>query len=306
MLRSPDGEPSLPDPVNTGVGKHQYPPIVCKGGFFMSDTITASRTQKLIESSIMVAIATVLSMIKLLDLPYGGTVTIGCMLPIVIISYRHGIRWGLLSGFVFGIIQQLLGLNTLSFVTTWQSVVAVILLDYIAAFMVIGLGGMYRKGLSQPHALVLGILSVCIIRYICHVISGATVWAGLSIPTEAALWYSIGYNATYMIPETIVTSVIGYYIGSILDMRGDSIMPYSKSRKDTVPVTKWIAGLLLSAVAVFDVRNIFAHLQNADSGEFDATGFASVNWWLLAAVTVAGSVCAAILFYTGSKRSAAN
>ncbi|MCR5686965.1 MAG: energy-coupled thiamine transporter ThiT [Lachnospiraceae bacterium] len=269
----------------------------------MSETVTASKTKKLIESSIMVAIATVLSMIKLLDLPYGGTVTIGCMLPVIIISYRHGIRWGLLSGAVFGIIQQLLGLNTLSYVTTWQSVAAVMLLDYIVAFTVIGLGGIYRKSLAQPRALVLGTVTVCILRYICHVISGATVWAGLSIPTEAAFWYSVGYNATYMIPETIVTSVIAYYIGSILDMGQDNIVPFSKSRKEPIPVTKWIAGLLIAAVAVFDVRSIFAHLQNADSGEFDATGFASVSWGLIAAATIACTVCAVILFYTGSKKS---
>ena len=58
----------------------------------------------------MIAIATVLSIIKLVSLPYGGSVTIASMLPIIIISYRHGVKWGLLSGLAYGAIQQLLDL----------------------------------------------------------------------------------------------------------------------------------------------------------------------------------------------------
>ena len=271
----------------------------------MSQTVTLSKTRTLIESAIMVAIATVLSMIKLLDLPYGGSVTIASMLPIVIIAYRHGIRAGLTAGFVFGIIQQLLGLNTLSYVTTWQSVVAVIMLDYIVAFLVIGFGGLFRKAgyISQPSAIMLGTVTVCILRYICHVISGATVWAGLSIPTEAALWYSIGYNATYMVPETIVTATVGYYVASILDLTQETIVPFAGGKKESVPIRKWIGGLLISAVLVFDVRNIFSHLQNADSGEFDATGFASVNWIMLAVATAVCAIAAFVLFRAKTAKS---
>ena len=79
-----------------------------------------SRTRALVECAVLLAIATVLSLVKLVDLPYGGSVTVASMLPVVIISYRHGLGYGLLSGAVFGVIQQLLGLNTLSWVTTWQ------------------------------------------------------------------------------------------------------------------------------------------------------------------------------------------
>ena len=73
------------------------------------------------------------------------------MLPIIIIAYRHGTGTGLMAGLVYGIIQQLLGLNTLSYVTTWQSILAVILLDYIVAFLVLGLGGISAAVLkSRP------------------------------------------------------------------------------------------------------------------------------------------------------------
>ena len=267
----------------------------------MSQT-NISNAKKIAEAAVMLAVATVLSLIKILDLPYGGSVTIACMLPVVIIAYRHGVKLGLLTGLVFGIIQQLLGLNTLSYVSTWQSVIAVIMLDYIVAFMVIGLGGVFRKLPSQANALLFGTIFVCILRYACHVISGATVWAGLSIPTNAALIYSFGYNATYMIPETIVTAVLAYYVGSMIDFRNDQITSIKKSEKEKLPVLKWIGGLLLSAALVFDVRTVFAFLQNEETGEFDITGLANVSWGVIIAVSAIAIVVAAILFVVSSKK----
>ena len=72
---------------------------------------TQTKTRKLIEASLMIAVATVLSLLKILDLPYGGSVTLASMLPIVIIACRNGVGWGLASGAVYGAIQQLLGLD---------------------------------------------------------------------------------------------------------------------------------------------------------------------------------------------------
>ena len=48
------------------------------------------------ECAIMIALAAVLSFVKILELPYGGSVTAFSIVPIVIISYRHGVKWGLL------------------------------------------------------------------------------------------------------------------------------------------------------------------------------------------------------------------
>lgn len=268
----------------------------------MSEGNTASNARKLTEAAVMLAVATVLSLIKLLDLPYGGSVTIASLLPVIIISYRYGVRFGLLTGFVYGIIQQLLGLNTLSYVTTVQSIIAVILLDYLIAFMVIGFSGAFRKITPQSTALLYGTVLACVLRYICHVISGATVWAGLSIPTNAALLYSIGYNATYMVPETIVTAAVAYYTGSILDFNNVNITRIGKTEQSRLPILKWIGGLLLSVALIFDVRSVFIHLQNAETGEFDATGFASVNWSVIVVVSVIAVVAAVILFTISSKK----
>ena len=269
----------------------------------MSTSTTVTRTRALVECALMVAIATILSMVKLVDLPYGGSVTIASMLPVIIIAYRHGLGWGLGGGLVYGVIQQLLGLNTLSYVTTWQSVLAVILLDYIIAFAVIGLAGVFRGMKNQSTALVLGSILVGLLRYACHVISGATVWAGLSIPDQAALLYSFGYNATYMLPETIVLVVAAYYLGSALDFRRDQPTRIARTESPNNLFVKLGGGILISGMLIYDVAAVFSKLQNEETGEFFIQGLSDVNWMrviIVSAVCLIG-ICA--LFIYGRTRT---
>ena len=68
----------------------------------------------LAESAIMVALATVLSMVKVYEAPYGGSVTLLSMAPIIILSMRRGVKTGLIAGFVHSLIQLLLGLNNVA------------------------------------------------------------------------------------------------------------------------------------------------------------------------------------------------
>ena len=258
---------------------------------------TNSPTKRMVLSAMLIAIATVLSLIKIVDLPYGGSVTLGSMLPIIIIAYRYGTAWGLLCGFVHGGIQLALGANTLSYVTGAPSVIAVILLDYIIAFGVTGLGGLFRsKSENQPAAFIAGSLVVSLLRYICHVISGCTVWAGLSIPTGAAFQYSLIYNATYMLPEMLVLLIIAYYLATTLDFGADNLKVMT--RTDLTPVTHTLniaAGLALASGLIFDVAAVFRHLQNAETGEFDITGIQSVAWNWIAMVTLIVVVVAVVL-----------
>ncbi len=264
------------------------------------------RTKKLVEGALLVALATVLSILKIAELPYGGSITLASMLPIVLLAYRHGTLFGLGGGFVYAVLQQLLGLNNLSYFTTWQSIVAIIVLDYVLAFTLVGLGGIFRRVIArQSLALALGALTVSVLRYICHVISGATVWAGLSIPTEAALAYSIGYNATYMLPEAIVLVATAYYLGSVIDFRKESPVRLvgTGSSGGAVDLAAIGAGLLAFGAIVADVSLVFTRLQNAETGEFDMTGLAAERFtesvWLpvLIVSAVCGALIAALLLY---------
>ena len=257
-----------------------------------------NRVRKLVECAVMIALASALSFFPILKMPYGGSVTFASMLPIILIAYRNGIGWGLGSGFAFAFIQQMLGLDNLSYVSTWQSVLAVIILDYALAFVVLGLGGIFRGKLkNQSVEMVLGTVFVCAIRYLCHVISGATVWAGISIPTKAALIYSIGYNATYMLPEVIVTAVVAYYVASMIDFRKEKIGRISASdEKIKLPTSCKVLRIVSTTVAVaatvFDAVAIFSHIQDGDSGEFTFAHMGEVAW---TPVIIVSAVAAVIL-----------
>lgn len=271
----------------------------------MTEKISA--TQRLVESALLIAMGVVLSLIKIIDLPYGGSVTIASMFPVMLIAYRHGLGFGLVSATVFGGIQQLLGLKTLSWVSTWQSVLAVILLDYIVAFAVIGLGGLFRgrfgkRADSQVSELLAGALLVCLLRYICHVISGATVWAGLSIPTRGAIAYSLAYNATYMIPETLVMCIVIYFVGSALDFRFVTPVRLARTNKNKVPVLELLAVGLVTAALIFDIVLVFGKLQNAETGNWYFTGLGQVNWVLLLVVTAAAIAAAVALILIARAR----
>lgn len=189
-------------------------------------TSAGSRTLRLTESALMIAASTILSFIKLVDLPAGGSITLASMLPLILIAYRYGALWGILCGFVHGAIQLVIGSSIFSYVTGAASVIAVIVLDYAAAFALIGIAGLFRKLCrTQTSAIITGAAVASVIRYICHVISGATVWAGLSIPTADAMSYSFIYNATYMLPEMLILFVVGYYISSALDFSNTKLTP---------------------------------------------------------------------------------
>ena len=266
-----------------------------------------TKTKLLIETSLMVALATVLSVFKLVEMPYGGSVTMASMLPILIISYRCGIGWGLGGGLCYAVIEQLLGLKNLSYFTTWQSVVAIILLDYILAFTLIGLGGVFKsRRISQANSFFLGGMLVSILRYLCHVISGATVWAGLSIPDGAAIIYSFGYNATYMIPETVILLAAGYYIGSLIDFSKD--VPLRATRYETHEGKKSgalalpIAFLLLALI--IDVSLLAPYTQDPDSGMFDL-GYLKNAPFITVAIVSAVCIALSTTIFILSKRKKA-
>ena len=258
-----------------------------------------TNVRRLVESAIMVALASVLSLIKLAELPYGGSVTCASMLPILIVAYRNGPLWGLGSGLVFSVVQLLTGLSVFSWVTGWQSVLAVALLDYIVAFAVSGLGGIFRKqGRSQASALIYGALFVSALRFVCHYISGVTVWRNISIPLSAAYLFSLVYNATYMIPETIVLLIATLYIGSILDFSYDipRRFPSEAVRKTSHSVLSFAIRLVTVGALMFDVAAIAAHLQDADTGKFTFSHLDEVAWSTVSVVSIVALVLCAVYF----------
>lgn len=254
----------------------------------------------LTESAVMIALATILSVLKIFDLPYGGSITVGSMLPMIIIAYRYGIGKGMITGLVYSAIQLLFGLNSLSYATSAAAAIAIIMLDYIVAFAVTGLGGVFRKSFknNQTAGIMSGAALVCMLRFICHVISGCTVWAGVSIPSSDGLIYSLSYNATYMLPETIIVLLLAWYLTGIIDFSGATLRHAKQDVSRQIGFLPYglIAGgfACLTAALIYDITSIFGVLQNPDSGELDFSLISNAPWCVVGIVTAIGVVLFAI------------
>ena len=108
------------------------------------------RLRRLVESAMMLAIATVLSMFPFQG-PWalGGGITVCSMLPLVVLSWRYGCKWGVFAAFVYSLLQMVLGIQNVQYADSVPTAILIILFDYVLAFSVIGLAGMF-KGWAIP------------------------------------------------------------------------------------------------------------------------------------------------------------
>ena len=162
-----------------------------------------TRTRMLCEGAIMVALAQILSYIKIMELPNGGSLT-PAMFPILLFAVRWGLKDGLLAGFVFGLLQLIFDG---AYVWGWQSM----LLDYLVAFPPLGLAGLFK---GKKWGIFAGTVLGCLGRFIVHFISGITIYR-IYAPTEILgtvfdepNLYSLVYNGSYMLPNTILALAI--------------------------------------------------------------------------------------------------
>ncbi|MBQ8967499.1 energy-coupled thiamine transporter ThiT [Ruminococcus sp.] len=169
----------------------------------------------LVEGAVMVALASVLSLIKVYKLPWGGSITLLSMLPICIYSIKHGIGKGLAVSFVYALVQMFLDLGeVLSWGLTASTLIACLLLDYLVAYTVIGFAGIFRrKGMAGWIA---GTVIALLLRLASHFASGVWIWESAGklwdgFDTSNTYLYSLVYNGSYMVPE-IIFSVIGAVI----------------------------------------------------------------------------------------------
>ena len=206
----------------------------------------ANKTKRLTESAMLLALAVILEVVSKTFIPpmtLGGNLTIVHMLPVVLIAYRHGIKWGFVSAFAYSLIQTMLGMDSVSaaFLPSsdefmgWNAV-TMVLLDYILAYTVLGLGGIFRDRIKAPGtALMCGSILALSARYLCHITSGYLLygaWAewfftqdgfpswGAELvaaldPNTLAFVYSVVYNGMFMIPEILITAVVALLLARI-------------------------------------------------------------------------------------------
>ena len=207
-----------------------------------------TKTKRLTESAMLLAMAIVLELVSksfIPEMPFGGQVTLVSMLPVVLISYRHGVKWGLVSGVCYALIEMVLGAKTVAAAfqpgyfgdeTMILNAILMCLLDYLLAFTLVGLGGIFRDKIKNPGvSLMCGSLVALGGRYLAHILSGYILFSGWAewfftqdgfpawganlvasrSPSLLGWVYSIVYNGMYMVPEMILTAIASLLIAKV-------------------------------------------------------------------------------------------
>ena len=194
----------------------------------------------------LLAVAIVLELLSKMfipEMPFGGQITLVSMLPIVLISYRHGVKWGLVAGLGYALIEMIIGAKTVAAAfqpgyfgdgTMILNAFIMCVLDYLVAFSVLGLGGIFRDKVKNPGtALSLGSIVALGLRYVSHIASGYILFSGWAewfftqegfpawgaklveslSPGMLGFVYSLVYNGMYMVPEMIFTAIAAVFLG---------------------------------------------------------------------------------------------
>ena len=207
-----------------------------------------TKTKRLTESAMLLAVAVVLELVSKMfipEMPFGGQITLVSMLPVVLISYRHGVKWGLVSGVAYALLEMAIGAKTVAAAfqpgyfgdgTMIVNALIMCVLDYLVAFTALGLGGVYRNRIERPGVgLMCGSIVALGARYVAHIASGYILFSGWAewfftqegFPAwgaqlvqslsaqELGLLYSVVYNGMYMLPEIVITAVVALLLGRI-------------------------------------------------------------------------------------------
>ncbi len=179
-----------------------------------------TRTHRMVISGVMIALATVLSFVKLFEAPMGGSVTLLSMLPLCLISIRYGVKWGVFSSGIHALLQIMIGGSALAKSgISFHALIGSFVFDYLLAFGVLGLAGMFcvradhddepydeKKQSNHGQRAFLGVIVAVALRFVCHTISGCIFFSEWCWEGWNLVLYSVCYNGAYMLPEMIFTA----------------------------------------------------------------------------------------------------
>jgi len=156
-------------------------------------------TKILAEAVVFISLSNVLYILSkvylpFLKLPEGGSITLASMVPLLWFALRRGLRWGIEAGLAYGLVHMVIS-GKIYYPTQ-------ALLDYPLAFAALGLAGAFRK---RP---IIGVAVGIFGRFIFHFISGVIFFGQYAWPGWSVIAYSAAYNATYLVPEFIVSAII--------------------------------------------------------------------------------------------------
>ncbi len=163
-------------------------------------------TKVIAEVSIIVALSLVLNFIKIFQMPQGGSITLGSMVPLLLLSFRRGPKVGVFAGVVFGLVQMMLD--------GWFYSPVGMFLDYPLAFGALGLAGIFKK---TP---LVGVAASMVARFLSHFLSGVVFFGMYAPEGMSPVVYSAVYNGSYMLPELVISGILIYMLiqRNVLDL----------------------------------------------------------------------------------------
>jgi thiamine transporter len=142
--------------------------------------------------------------------PQGGSVSIA-MVPVFLMAFRWGVKGGILTGFLFGLLQFILGMSQI-----YHPIQGI--LDYLIAFALLGTAGLFagqvKESMKKDNRktwiayVIVGTFIGSALRFIAHFISGWVFFGSYAPPGQPVALYSFLYNGTYMLPSMILSAII--------------------------------------------------------------------------------------------------
>ena len=168
---------------------------------------SALTTKKLVYGGMCIAIAFILSAVKLYQMPQGGSITLASMFPIILYSLVFGPVAGIIAGIAYGFLQLIQD----AWVLNW----AQLILDYPLAYGFLGLAGLAPSFVKNIKVRVFIAVSIAILgRGLMHFLSGFIFFADSAPEGQSPVIYSLIYNGSYIIPELIITTILSIVLVS--------------------------------------------------------------------------------------------
>ena len=206
---------------------------------------------KISTGGVCLALAFVLSQIKLFEMPMGGTVTPASTLPIILYGVAFGPVWGFIISFIFSLLQLIGG---------WLETPFQVILDYTIGYTALGFAGFAAlkaadrskihgalnrfRGTSVIKILIFTVIAY-IVRWLGSVASGVIFYAQYAADAgyDNALVYAMVYNGSFLLADLAILSIVLVVLYMVI--------PSSKTDTTVVSVQKYTAEFLGSFVLVF-------------------------------------------------------
>lgn len=187
-----------------------------KNEFGYLGVIKMKQTKILTLSGLMLSLATALSFVGL-RMPFGGSMTLGSMIPIIAVSYILNLKQSLLVSVTYSLLQMVLNFAPPP-VQDFSSFFAVIILDYFLAFGILGFSGLISSNIKNTSLKYMtGAAITVFLRFLCHLLSGVLIWKCYAPEGQSPFVYSLLYNGGYMGGELILTTIVMGFMGDMIN-----------------------------------------------------------------------------------------